>query len=36
MDASFEAVYGDIVLKFKNFLIEEGYNEISVSHNFIC
>ena len=35
MDASAEAVYGDIVLKFKNFLVEEGYNEISVIQNFI-
>ena len=35
MDASVEAVYGDIVLKFKKFPVEEGENEISVSQNFI-
>ena len=31
MDASIEAVYGDIVLNFKKFLVEEGDNEISFS-----
>ena len=37
MDASAEAVDGDILLKFKKFLVEEGENEISVSgpQNFI-
>ena len=35
MDAYFEAVDGDIVVKFKNFLVEEGENEISFSQNFI-
>ena len=30
MDASIEAVDGDIVLKFNNFLVEDGKNEISV------
>ena len=38
MDASADSIYGDIVLKFKKFLVEEGENEISVSgpQNFIC
>ena len=31
MGASVEAVYGDVVLKFNNLLIEEGGNKISVS-----
>ena len=35
MDASVDALDGDILLKFKNFLVEEGENEISVSKNFI-
>ena len=37
MDASLEAVYGEIVLKFKNFLLEEGGNEIiaGIPQNFI-
>ena len=37
MHASVEAVDGDIVLKFKKSLVEEGENEISVSgpQNFI-
>ena len=37
MDASVEAVDGNILLKFKRFLVEGGENEISVSgtHNFI-
>ena len=37
MDASVEAVDGDIVLKFKKFLVEEVENETSVSgtQNFI-
>ena len=37
MDASVEAVDGDIVLKFKKFLVEEGVNEIIVDgpQNFI-
>ena len=30
MDASDEAVDGDIVLKFKNFLVEEGGHDIIV------
>ena len=35
MDASVEAVYGDIVLKLKTFVVEEGENGISVSQNFV-
>ena len=35
MDASVEALYGEILLKFKKFVLEEGGNEISVSQNFI-
>ena len=37
MDDSVEALYGDIVLKFKNFLLEEGINDIIVDgpQNFI-
>ena len=35
MDTSVEAVDGDIVLKFKKFLVEEGENEISASQKFI-
>ena len=35
MDASVEAVDGDIVLKYKKFLVKEGENGISVSQNFI-
>ena len=35
MDASVEAVDGDMILRFKNFLLEEGDNEISISQNFI-
>ena len=35
MDTSVEAVDGDILLKFNNFLVEDGENEISVSQNFI-
>ena len=37
MYASFEVIYGDIVLKLKIFLVEEGENEINVSgpQNFI-
>ena len=37
MDASVDAIDGDIVLKFKKFLVEEEENEISVSspQNFI-
>ena len=31
MEASIEAVDGDIVLKFKKFLVEEGENKISVN-----
>ena len=35
MDASIESLDGDILIKFKKLLVEEGYNEISVSgtHN---
>ena len=35
MDTSVEAVDGDIVLKYKKFLVKEGENGISVSQNFI-
>ena len=35
MGASVEAIYGDIVLKFRKFLVKEGDNGIGVSHNFI-
>ena len=35
MEASIEYIDGDIVLKFKKFLVEEGENEISFSQNFI-
>ena len=35
MDAYIEAVYCDILLKFKKFLVEEGGDEISVSQIFI-
>ena len=37
MDASVEALYGKIVLKFKKFLVEEGGNNIIFdgSNNFI-
>ena len=35
MDASVESVDGDILIKFKKFLVGEGENEISVIHNFI-
>ena len=35
MGASVEAVDGGVLLKFNNFLVEEGGNEISVSQNFI-
>ena len=37
MDAFVEAIYSDIVLKFKKFLVEEGGNEIIVDgpQNFI-
>ena len=31
MDASFEDVNGDILIKFKNLLVEDEENEISVS-----
>ena len=38
MDASVEAVDGDIVLELKKFLVKDGENEISVGgpQNFIC
>ena len=35
MDTSIEVEDGEKVLKFKNFLVEEVENEISVSQNFI-
>ena len=37
MDTSVETIYGDILLKFKKFLVEEGVNKIIVNsrHNFI-
>ena len=35
MDASADSIYGDIVLRFKKFLVEEGENEISVSQKSI-
>ena len=37
MDASVQAVYGEIVLKFKKFLVEEGGNDniLYVPQNFI-
>ena len=37
MDASVEAVDGDIIIKFKKFLLEEGENDIigNGTHNFI-
>ena len=35
MDASVETVDGDIVLKFRKFLLEEAENEISFGQNFI-
>ena len=35
MDSFVEAVDGDIILKFKNFLVEEGGIEIISIQNFI-
>ena len=35
MDASVKALDGEILLKLKKFVLEEGGNEISVSQNFI-
>ena len=35
MDDSVEVVDGNIVLKFKKFLVEKGENEISASQNSI-
>ena len=35
MDDSVEAIYGDILIKFKKLLLEEGENEITSSKNLI-
>ena len=35
MDDYVQAVYGDIVLEFEKFLVEEDENEISFGQNFI-